>query len=323
MVEIKEHVNLSEYTTFRIGGEARFLVDVCTEYDLRQALTFSRQNNLSFFVFSGGSNILFPDNDYNGLIIRIAGDDVHFCGSEIIADAGANLTNLIRKSAKTGLTGWENMCGIPGSVGGAIRGNAGAFGVEIKNVLKRARAFNVDTGELRDFNRQECAFDYRSSFFKSNSQWIILSAIFVLSQVSDTEHFNTMTWCNDAQTPIELCNCIVKERNKRHLQTERCAGSFFKNPICSNMPALVCAFEEDKNTKSKEGRVPAGWLLERCGLKGLRVGGAVCSEQHPNYIVNTGNATQADIIQLASIIKKRVYKKFGIKLEEEVTVVNW
>ncbi len=343
MIEIKQNIRLAPYTTFNIGGIARYFIDVSSEDELREALDFAYKERLRFVIVSGGSNMLFPDDEFGGLVIHISGGDVKFYGNKIIADAGANFTETIRKSAKMGLTGWENMCGIPGSVGGAVRGNAGAFGTEIKDVLSKARAMDVQTGEVRDFGTKECEFNYRTSFFKTHPEWVVLTAVFKLSTVDEYEidrstnklskplspaahcpgFESSFTSQSSSKSPLEKCDEIVAEREKRHLQNVQCAGSFFKNPVCSEYPEVIRQFETDKNTKSREDRVPAGWLIEQCDLKGTKVGDALCSEQHPNYLVNIGNATQEDVLQLADTIKRRVKDKFGVELEEEVTIIKY
>lgn len=297
---------LAEKTTFNIGGPARYYAEVNDLDNLHEALSFAQEHHIPWFVLSGGSNVLFREQGYDGLIIHITAHAVHYKGEQVTTDAGAALSDTIRASAERELSGWESMCGIPGTIGGAVRGNAGAFGTEVKDVLVSARALDTQTGEIREFSNKECSFDYRTSFFKQNPDWIVLSAAFKLTH-------------NSQGNPAATCAETVAERNKRHLQNVQCAGSFFKNPVCP--PAVVRQFESDKGVASKGSKVPAGWLIEQCGLKGTRVGDALCSEQHPNYIVNTGNATATDVLTLRDTIKSAVKEQFGVALEEEVTIV--
>ncbi len=163
---------------------------------------------------------------------------------------------------------------------------------------------------MRDFNNKECEFAYRTSYFKQNPEWVVLTAVFTLEKSKLPDY------------PISKCDETIKEREKRHLQDVQCAGSFFQNPNCERLPNVISQFEEDKGVKSKEGKVPAGWLIDKCGLKGMGVGGVLCSKQHPNYIVNTGGATAKDVLKLRDIIKDTVNKKFGVSLEEEVTIIK-
>ncbi len=308
MLDIKEGIKLGQYTTFNIGGTAQYFVEINNEEQLRESLDFARHKQLPFFVFSGGSNLLFSDDIFNGLIIRIVSKDIKAYKDKIIIDAGVKLIDAISFGIDNNLTGMENMYGIPGSVGGAVRGNAGAFGTEIKDVLYKARALNIQTGEVRDFNNKECQFDYRSSFFKINPQWLVLNAVFKLDKVTNSQKIK------------DKCIEILTERKKRHIQDVSCAGSFFKNPIGNE--ETFKKFEEDKKVESRGGKVPAGWLIDKCELKGTQVGGAQCSPQQANYIVNTGNATQGDVLKLRDIIKSKVKDKFNIELEEEVIIIK-
>ncbi|MCD5384585.1 MAG: UDP-N-acetylmuramate dehydrogenase [Candidatus Pacebacteria bacterium] len=315
MIEIKENVNLAQYTTFNIGGEARYFTAVSGEEELREALEWARAQRMLFCVLAGGSNVLFADDGFDGLVIQLVTPIEHrskasvLYGNKIVVPAGANLTDAIRVSAEAGLSGWENMCGIPGSVGGGVRGNAGAFGTEVKDVLSKVRAMNIQTGEVRDFNNKECEFAYRTSYFKVNPEWVVLTAVFNLKKDLGVQ-------------PLKKCDEIVAEREGRHLQDVQCAGSFFKNPICIEFPEVIKLFETDKGVECRGGKVPAGWLIERCGLKGTKVGGALCSEQQANYIINIGDATQKNVLELRDIIVNKVREKFGIELDEEVTIVR-
>lgn len=324
-LEIKENIKLAPYTTFGIGGEARYFAEVSGEDELREALAFAADKKLKFFILAGGSNVLFADEGFDGLVIRMVAEEgdkkVAIYRNKVIASAGASLAEVIRDSAEMGLSGWESMCGIPGSVGGAVRGNAGAFGTEVKDVLSKIRAVNIQTGEVRDFNNAECEFAYRTSYFKQHPEWLVLTAVFNLVVQPSSEGSNPSQ--DDAlSAPSAKCDEIVAERQKRHLQNVACAGSFFKNPVCTEYPEAIKMFEADKGVECRGGRVPAGWLIEQCGLKGTEVGGALCSQQQSNYIVNTGGATQKDVLELREIIKSKVKEKFGIELEEEVTIVS-
>lgn len=306
-MQIREQVHLAEFTTFRLGGRARYFVDVVSVGELQDAIAFSVAERVPYFILAGGSNVLFSDDGFDGLVIHIAASDVQYKGTQVVADAGANLAETIKAAAERQLGGWESMCGIPGTIGGAVRGNAGAFGTEIQGVLTNATALDSTTGEVRIFTNTECEFAYRTSFFKKNSEWMILSATFALAKAETSRE------------PTTKCAETLAEREKRHLQTARCAGSFFKNPI--GTPEAIAQFESEKDVASKGGKVPAGWLIDKCGLKGTQVGGAQCSPQHPNYLVNTGGATAQDVLELSRLIKQAVQEKFGIDLEEEVTIV--
>lgn len=306
MLQIRENVPIAPLTTFRIGGVARFFVEVKTEVGLREAIAWAKEQGVEFRILAGGSNVLAPDQGFDGLVIHVIEGAHSLDAGLLTADAGCNLLGLIREAAAAGWGGWEKMAGIPGTVGGAARGNAGAFGTEIKDVAVRAEAFNVETGESRSFENGECAFSYRQSFFKQHPEWMITKVAVQLSVVDQAES-------------SRLIEDTIAEREKRHLQNVRAAGSYFMNPVAPT--SVVAQFEQEKQVKSREGRVPAGWLIEKAGMKGASVGGAEASEQHPNYIINTGDATAADVRALAEKIKAAVRERFGVELREEAAML--
>lgn len=306
MLKIKENVPLAPMTTFGIGGPAKYLVDVRTEDEIREAVKIARERSLPFVILAGKSNVLVPDQGLDALVIHIVGDSFSFSSEELAADAGCNLLTLIRAASAKGLGGWEKLAGIPGTVGGAVRGNAGAFGPEIKDFVSRVHAIDSETGELREFENLVCDFSYRRSFFKEHPEWIIVRAYFSLSRVDPAES-------------AKAIDSTIAEREKRHIQNVRAAGSYFVNPVVPK--AIQELFEKEKGVESREGRVPAGWLIEKAGMKGARVGDAVASEQHPNYLKNDGNATAAQVKELAMMIKNAVKEKFGIELHEEAVLL--
>jgi UDP-N-acetylmuramate dehydrogenase len=257
-------------------------------------------------VLAGGSNLLIGDDVFEGLVVKMNLRKLEIDADEgkVVVGAGCNLLEVIGQTAEAGLAGWEAMAGIPGTIGGAVRGNAGAFGTEMVDVVTSVAALDSQTGEVREFVQNECGFEYRNSFFKQNSQWIILSAVIVLEAI-------------DAIAAKEKIAQTIAEREKRHLQDVAAAGSFFANPVVPE--ELQKQFEREKGAKCRGGRVPAGWLIEKVGLRGKRIGGAQSSQQHPNYIINTGSATAEHVIMLSSHIKQRVRNQFGVQLHEEVT----
>ena len=306
-INIKENVPLAPATTFEIGGTARYLVDVRSESEIEEALEWAREKKITFVVLSGGSNVLVPDGGMEALVVRLVGNLWGVSGSEVNTWAGSNLLLLIRAMAAQHLGGWEKLAGIPGTVGGAVRGNAGAFGPETKDFVTSVRVLNSKDGAVREFTNPECNFSYRHSFFKDHPEWIITRVLLRLKSVSPEES-------------ARLIEETILEREKRHLQNVRAAGSFFMNPVVPR--EIQELFEKEKGMKSREGRVPAGWLIEKAGMKGATVGGAIASLQHPNYLVNTGGATAADVLELAQKIRDAVRAKFGIELKEEAVVLE-
>src|SRR3989344_1124728 len=306
ILDIQENVPLAPMTTFKIGGPARYFVVAKSEADIREALDWAKERKLRHIIWAGGSNVLVPDEGINALVIRIDNQELSFRGNMLEADAGCNLLSLIRTASEKGLGGWEKLAGIPGALGGAVRGNAGAFGPEIKDFAQKVRAFNTGTGDIREFDNADCEFAYRNSFFKRNPEWIVMRVLVELENV-------------DPKDSTDLIARTIEEREKRHIQNVRAAGSFYVNPVVSK--EIQEMFEKEKGMSAREGRVPAGWLIEKVGMKGARVGDAVASEQHPNYIKNDGKATAKDVLTLARQIKDAVKEKFGVELKEEAVVL--
>ncbi len=307
-MKIEENITLGQFTTFRIGGPAKFLVRVKTEEDLQQAVSWAKEKHEKIFFLGGGSNILFMDEGFAGLVIKLENDKLEvLLDEQILVGAGVSLGKLVNKSVAKSLTGLEWAAGIPGTVGGAVRGNAGAFGPEMKDSVVKVKFFDTEKEklELVEISLEECQFDYRSSLFKQNPNLIVWEVLLQLKK-GKTAH-----------SILEIKD-ILDKRNSKH-PPHPSAGSIFKNPIVSK--EVREKFELDKETASRGGKVPAGWLVECCGLKGTRIGGAMISEQQANFIFNLGNATAADVLSLISLAKTKVRNKYKTKLEEEVQIV--
>lgn len=309
MIELKEHVPLAPFTTFKIGGEARYFASARNEEDIREAFEWAREQCLPIFPLGGGSNVLFADKGFPGLVMKMENTDFSFDGLSARVEAGADLFTFIKAAAERGLSGLERMAGIPGSVGGALRGNAGAFGTEIGSAVEHVRAFNVKTLETGHFIPSRCEFAYRSSYFKTHPDWLVLSAVLRFSEGDPSEIGKTMEE-------------TVRQREKKHPQDAQCAGSFFMNPTVTDKK-LIEHFRHDMGMEPRGGKLPAGWLIDEAGLRGKRVGDAMVSDRHPNYIINVGHATADDVLMLASIIKQRIRAEFSIQLREEVQWVGF
>ena len=306
MLNVRENVPLAPLTTFEIGGPAKYFAEAADDAEIKEALQWAKEHKIPFVILAGGSNVLVPDEGLNALVIRVAGNDFTFEEDTLDAHPGCSLLSLIRAAGERGLGGWEKLAGIPGTIGGAVRGNAGAFGPEVKDFLEHVRALNVETGESREFENVECEFSYRDSFFKRNPKWIITRVFIRLEKVESSES-------------KKRAEETIAEREKRHIQNVRAAGSYFMNPIAP--PSVREMFEKEKKTASRGGRVPAGWLIEKAGMKGVKIGGASASEQHPNYLKNDGTATANDVLALAKKIKDAVREQFGIELKEEAVIL--
>lgn len=309
MLTFQSEIPLASFTTFGIGGPAEYFVQVTTLPELIEALEYAEKNQLPVFVFSGGSNLLIADKGVRGLVIRLSSTSARVHEHKILADAGATLLSVVTLASEYGLAGMERLAGIPGSLGGAIRGNAGAFGMEIGRVVQRVKFYDREQEKIREFSRSECQFGYRTSYFKTHPAYVILSAELLLQPGvrHELQEINADT---------------MATREAKHPQSAHCAGSFFMNPVVKDQE-LHAEFFKDTGMPSKDGKLPAGWLIDHVGLRGKKIGGAMVSKQHPNYIVNTESATAEQVIMLASLVKQRVRDELDVILKEEVQLVGF
>jgi UDP-N-acetylmuramate dehydrogenase len=285
MGRLRENVLLSEYSTFRIGGIARYLIEVDNAEDLKKVIQKALELNLQFIVIGGGSNILFSSKGYNGLVIVFKSNNTFSINDNLIeVDASVSLNYLINKL--NNYTGLEWAVGIPGTVAGAINGNAGAFGGEMSELIKQVKVLEVKDNQIieKNFSKEDCKFSYRNSIFKNNPNLIIISAILELKKDSEEN------------VKQKIKNNLSKRMSKQPKGFS--IGSIFKNG-------------EDFS---------AGELIEKAGLKGLQIGDAKISDEHANFIINLGKATSDDVLELIKIVKKEVKEKFSIDLEEEIKI---
>ncbi len=308
MLNIQENVSLKEYTTFDIGGTARYFVEVHSLSDIKEVLAFTKEKDLKFFIFAGGSNVLFSDDGFDGVVIQITVNSMVLHGGELMCGAGTDLMDLLMFAAENSLTGGENLTGIPGSVGGAVRGNAGAFGTEMKDIVKEIHVFNIETGETAIFDNEKCDFSYRNSFLKKNPQYIIISTTFDFA-LGDKKEIEMKMYD------------IIAKRNTKQVQNIRSAGSFFVNPVVDERVQKM--FEKDTGKKSRDNRVPAGWLLESCDIFKKRIGDIQAGVEHANYFINMDEGTAEQVMQLSAVAKTRVRDEFGVQLKEEVVLAGF
>ena len=275
------NIPLAELTSFRVGGPARFVLRPQSYEEIRQAIEYAVSVEMPITLLGKGTNILAPDSGFDGLVIRFD-TPLHepiFDGTKVIACCGTSLTQLSRETVKRGLSGMERLCGIPGTVGGACAMNAGAYGGEIKQILKRIRVLRNGRDEWIDV--KDADLGYRRSTFTFPGT-VALEAEFELAP-------------DDGTAAETMQSCMEKRRAKQPLELPS-AGSTFKRP---------------------EGYF-AGALIEQCGLKGYSVGGAQVSPKHAGFIVNTGGATENDITALIEHVRAVVKERTGVTLEPEV-----
>lgn len=322
---VKENEPLSKYTFFRIGGPAKYFFPAKTSEDLVKAVEAAVETKTPYAIIGGGCNMLVSDHGFDGLAIRAANNKWSIDGTTLTAGAGVVMALLSQETAKQGLAGMEFAAAVPGTVGGAVRGNAGAYGGEVKDVLTRVRVF--DGTKTKWMTNKECAFGYRDSTFKRNvdpgtghGPYLILDAEFTL-QTGDAK---------EAQARVR--EFLAKKAATQALESPS-AGCIFKNvELVSGKLELKDAKQGDptdflKRELPKEfieqGRISTGWMIEALDLKGKAMGGAQISKKHGNYIINTGEATAEHIIMLMSLVKQQVRDKFGIQLQEEIQLIGF
>ncbi|PIU08974.1 MAG: UDP-N-acetylenolpyruvoylglucosamine reductase [Candidatus Moranbacteria bacterium CG_4_8_14_3_um_filter_34_16] len=316
MLKIEKNVILAPLTTFKIGGPAKFFCKINQKEELREAFDFAQKNNLELFILGGGSNILINDNGFGGLVIRLQNSAYKFSSNRVFCDAGVNLSKIVSQAFKNNLSGMEWAVGIPGTVGGAIRGNAGAYGGSMANVLESVDAVEIkkeqkkfpENFSLKKYFLSDCKFGYRDSIFKKNRNLIIWSCVFELQTGEKNE--------------IEKKMKDIVEKRTDKLPAGFSAGSFFQNPTVKN-EKLIAKFETYSGTKCREGKIPAGWLIEEVGLRGKKIGGAKVSEKHANFVINLGKAKAEDIVVLSSLIKQKVRVSLGVQLKEEIQYIGF
>ncbi len=309
MINIQENIALAPLTSFRVGGNAIFYVEVSDVEQLKEALSFAESKKIDFFVLGGGTNLLVSDKGFEGLVIRMKMNEICLNEEIINVQAGVPLIKTINMAATAGLSGMEKMAGIPGTIGGAVRGNAGAFGTEICDSVIEVEAFDCKKKEIAIFDRTICDFAYRSSIFKKDKQLIVLSVKIALKKSTPTE-------------VQQLTKDTIIKRASTGLHGVKSAGSYFMNPKVENQK-LKDDFEREKGVEAREGKLPAGWVIEQAGLIGKKIGGAAISEKHANYIVNDNNATADEIMMLVSYVKQQVRDQFGVQLQEEINYIGF
>ena len=287
--EMIEDEPMYKHTTYKVGGPARIYLKVKDVDSLIKTIKYCGKHRVKYLVIGRGSNLLFSDREYEGLIISLneCFNEIKVNGSTMIAQAGVQMISLSYQAAKIGLSGFEFMGGIPGSIGGGIYMNAGAYKYDLASVVKTVTLLN-EKHEVVTFNNEQMDFSYRHSICQDNRKLIVLEVTFELT----------------AKSPDEI-KAVLDKRKERRMSSQPwnmpSAGSVFRNP-------------QDK---------PAWQYIDECGLRGYEIGGAQVSPKHSNFIVNNGYASAKDIYDLIMLVQEKVNEKFGVKLRREVGLINW
>ena len=300
-VSILENVPLAGYTRFEVGGPARILADAATEAALTEVLGAIEESGERYAIIGGGTNLVASDRGYPGVVVRYTNAALEFADDMVTVAAGAVLQDLVDASIARGLRGLETMTGIPGWVGGAVYGNAGAYGHSIQERVVGVRY--LERGSVCEISNAACDFAYRESRFKRRKDWVILSVTLRLES-SDTEELRA------------AADRILKIRNEKYPPTMRCAGSIFKNLLSRDLPEALRALVPAAVVR--EGKVPSAYFLEQAGAKGMRRGRVRVADYHANLIYNEGGGTAQEVGELIAELKSRVRDRFGLDLEEEV-----
>lgn len=279
---------LKNHTTFKIGGNCIALVEPREISDIVETIKICRENSIKFFVIGNGSNLLVPDEGYNGVIIKLKSEfsTIQVEGEYLIVNSGAKLSEVYTVAYENSLTGFEFASGIPGTIGGAIYMNAGAYGGEMKDIVESVQVLDLDNFELRELKNEELEFSYRKSIIQRRNY--IVTTIKLKLQKGNKEKINA------------VYEDLRERRNSKQPLNFGSAGSTFKRP---------------------EGHF-ASKLIEDAGLKGYHINDAWVSEKHSGFIVNKGNASFKEVMELIEYVQKVVFEKFGVKLETEVRILK-
>lgn len=313
--EIQEHVVMRHYNTWRVGGVADYFIQAKNIQDLTRIIKIAIENKIPYFILGNGSNILFSDYGFPGLVIKNSSSNIAVLKekSQIIADSGVMLSRLITESISNDLSGLEFLYGVPGTVGGSLYGNAGAFGSSIGDYVNKVTLLMIDQEtqipKIMQFERSWMGFEYRSSKLKKikgKFKPVILSVRFQFSQNQKeiiTKRLNQYQTMREGSQPIGLS-----------------AGCVFRNPIPKELKNVTGKGTKGMPELPKERS--AGYLLEQAGVKKMQVGSAEVSSKHANFIINKNGAKASDIRTLIEEMRERVRQKFNITLEEEIEYVG-
>lgn len=319
-MSILEHIPLSSLTYYQLGGKARYVLEITSKEDALAALQFIHEKQISDIRIIGlGSNLVLPDEDFDGAVIWMHGGRTSarvLDGNQVIVFAGDTVDSLITYAFSQGLVGLEWAGGLPSTVGGAVRGNAGAFGSEIKETFVSVEAIDLSdpTETIQTFTKSHADFSYRNSFFKQHPNLLLVSATFQLEQATKEE-------LEKARGVYEQ---NIEYRDTHHPMEYPSCGSVFKNITHKDeMEKIFTAWPDVRELSEQKwyGKVSMGYLIKRLGFSGKKIGGAQVSEKHANYIVNVDHAKAADVRNLISSIQAAFQQTFGFTPEPEVVIV--
>lgn len=339
-MNIQKNISLKEFTTFRIGGKAKFFCIVTNEDELIEAIGFSKKNKIPFFILGGGSNILISDDGFAGIVIKIEIKGITYKEEgnlvKMTVGAGENWDELVAETVEKGLYGFENLSYIPGTVGASPVQNIGAYGAEVKDVLESVYVLDVIKDEYITLKNIDCKFAYRDSLFKKEKgRYVVISVNFILNkkgklncEYKDLQEYFSFKKIKEP-TLKQVREAVIEIRKKKlpDIKEYGTAGSFFKNVVVSQSksqelaakyPEIIMHAVNDKKVK-----IPLAWILDHaCGFRGVKKGNVGTYKNQALVLVNYGGATAQEITDLAQKMVDAVYEKTGIEIFPEVEFVG-
>lgn len=283
--KIKVNESMKKHTSFKAGGNAKYFITATQVEDVKSVLRLAKEENIKLFILGNGSNVLFKEEEYSGIVLQIKLDNMQIENNKVIVEAGVKNAIVARKLLEQELSGFEFAAGIPGTIGGAIRMNAGAYGGEIKDIVESVTYLDYETLEIKEITNKECDFSYRHSIFCQNKN-VIISTTLKLQKGNKEE---------------------IETKMNEYMQSRK-----EKQPL--EYPSAGSTFKRGKDFITAK-------LIDECGLKGYKIGGAQVSEKHAGFIINKQNATATDIIELIEYVKKTVYEKTGNDISLEIEII--
>jgi UDP-N-acetylmuramate dehydrogenase len=308
--KLQKNILLKNFTTYKIGGPAKYFFVAKNKEDLLEALEFSKKNRLKIFILAGGSNVLVSDKGFNGLVIKMEIGGIEFLENKVSVGAGFLLSKFASETSKKGFPGFEWAIGIPGAtVGGSVYGNAQAFGSRISDNIESVEAFDTKTLKFKKFSKKQCGFSLKKSLFKKNKNLTIISVEFNVQKGDEAKI---------KENSVKFLNY----RRKNHPLNFPSAGSTFVNPEIKIRNKKILKNYPEIEEFNKLSAIPAGYLIEKAGLSGKKIGKAQISEKHSNFIINLGGAKAKDVLALIKLAQQKVKNIFGINLETEVQIIK-
>jgi len=305
-LQVTRNQSLAQLARFGTGGPADIFAAATDRRAFIAAARVAQSCRLPWTLIGGGTNLVISDQGFRGVVLRFDAAWIECQNNRVYVEAGASLQRLVDFGIAHGLGGLQTLTGIPGTVGGAIYGNAGAYGHSIQETVCQVEYF--DGEQIRTLPNTECGFQYRESTFKQNKRWMILAAELELTPADSAEL---------ARRAAD----IMEIRNRKYPPEMRCAGSFFKNCFYGQLPPHTQA--EVPAELVRDGKVPSAWFLEQVGAKGRQLGGIHIAAHHANTPYNAGGGTSFEVLSLIADLKRLVRERFGFQLEEEVQYVGF